>query len=44
MREFFSSKKFKVILAIIALLFGMMLYSASGDGNGPFSKSRRLFI
>lgn len=32
MREFFSSKKFKVILAIIALLFGMMLYSASGDG------------
>ena len=32
MREFFSSKKFKVILAVIALMFGMMLYSASGDG------------
>ena len=32
MREFFSSKKFKVILAVIALMFGMMLYSASSDG------------
>lgn len=32
MREFFSSKSFKIILAAIALMFGMMLYSASGDG------------
>lgn len=32
MHEFFSSKKFKVILAVVALMFGMMLYSASGDG------------
>lgn len=32
MREFFSSKTFKVILAAVALMFGMMLYSASGDG------------
>ena len=32
MREFFSSKSFKIILAAVALMFGMMLYSASGDG------------
>jgi rod shape-determining protein MreC len=30
--EFFKSKKFKIIIAIIAILFGMMLYSASTDG------------
>lgn len=32
MLEFFKSHKFKIIVAVIALLFGMMLYSASGDG------------
>ena len=34
MREFFSSKKFKVILAVIALMFGMMLYSALQTSRG----------
>lgn len=32
MQEFLKSHKFKIIILIIALLFGMMLYSASGDG------------
>lgn len=32
MRDFFSSKSFKILLAVIALMFGMMIYSASGDG------------
>lgn len=32
MIEFFKSHKFKIIIAVIALLFGMMLYSASSDG------------
>jgi len=30
--DFFKSRKFKILVAVIALLFGMMLYSASGDG------------
>jgi rod shape-determining protein MreC len=30
--RFFKSHRFKILIAIIALLFGMMLYSASGDG------------
>lgn len=32
MAEFFKSKIFKIIVAILAILFGMMLYSASLDG------------
>lgn len=32
MTRFFKSHKFKILIAIVALLFGMMLYSASGDG------------
>lgn len=32
MLEFFKSRKFKIILGAIAVLFGMMLYSASSDG------------
>lgn len=32
MGEFFKTNKFKIIAAILALLLGMMLYSASGDG------------
>lgn len=32
MAEFFKSKKFKIIIAIVAVLFGMMLFSASGNG------------
>ena len=32
MSEFFKTHKFKIIIALIALLFGMMLYSASSDG------------
>lgn len=32
MLEFFKNNRFKIILAIVALLFGMMLYSASKDG------------
>lgn len=32
MGEFFKTNKFKIILAILAVLLGMMLYSASGDG------------
>jgi rod shape-determining protein MreC len=30
--EFFKTHKFKIIIGIVALLFGMMLYSASADG------------
>ncbi|WMJ21864.1 rod shape-determining protein MreC [Paludicola sp. MB14-C6] len=32
MADFFKSKKFKILIAIVAVLFGMMLYSASSDG------------
>lgn len=32
MSEFFKTKKFKIIIAIVALLFGMLLYSASTEG------------
>lgn len=32
MLDFFKNHKFKIILIILALLFGMMLYSASTDG------------
>lgn len=32
MLDFFKSHRFKIIIAVIALLFGMMLYSASSDG------------
>lgn len=32
MKEFFGSIKFKIIIVIIAVLFGIMLYSASTDG------------
>ncbi|MEG0692588.1 MAG: rod shape-determining protein MreC [Oscillospiraceae bacterium] len=32
MSEFFKTYKFKIIAALIAILFGMMLYSASSDG------------
>lgn len=32
MLEFFKTHKFKIIALIVALLFGMMLYSASSDG------------
>ena len=34
MREFFSGRKFKVILALAVLLLGVMLYSASVGGEG----------
>ena len=32
MGGFFKSKPFKIILAAAAVMFGMMLYSASSDG------------
>lgn len=32
MGEFFKTNKFKILAAILAVLLGMMLYSASGDG------------
>lgn len=32
MLEFFKTHKFKIIALVVALLFGMMLYSASSDG------------
>lgn len=32
MSEFFKTHRFKIIAALIAVLFGMMLYSASSDG------------
>lgn len=34
MRDFLNSWKFKLILALAALLFGVMLYSASTNGEG----------
>lgn len=30
--EFFKSNKFKIVIAIVAVLFGVMLYSAAADG------------
>lgn len=39
MMEFFKSIKFKIIIAIIAILFGMMLYSASVDGARNIPKN-----
>ena len=33
MHEFFSSKKFKIIVFILALLIGVMLYSAKNSGS-----------
>ncbi len=32
MSEFFKTHKFKILAALISVLFGMMLYSASSDG------------
>lgn len=32
MEKFFKSMRFKILISIIAVLFGMMLYSASRDG------------
>lgn len=32
MLEFFKNNRFKIIIAIVAVLFGMMLYSASTEG------------
>ncbi len=32
MENFFRSKRFKILITVIAVLFGMMLYSASSDG------------
>ena len=37
--EFFKTHKFKIIIAVVALLFGMMLYSASGDGVANIPKN-----
>lgn len=39
MLEFFKTHKFKIITLIIALLFGMMLYSASSDGMANIPKN-----
>lgn len=39
MIEFLKSKKFKIIIAIVALLFGMMLYSASSEGVANIPKN-----
>ena len=39
MLEFFKSHKFKIIIAAAALLFGMMLFSASGDGVANIPKN-----
>lgn len=39
MSEFFKSVKFKVIIAVIAVLFGAMLYSASRDGARNIPKN-----
>lgn len=39
MLEFFKSHKFKILIAVVALLFGMMLYSASGDGIANIPKN-----
>lgn len=37
--EFFKTVKFKIIIAVIAVLFGMMLYSASVDGMQNIPKN-----
>ena len=39
MLEFFKSHKLKIIIAAAALLFGMMLFSASGDGVANIPKN-----
>lgn len=39
MLEFFKTHRFKIIVAIIAILFGMMLYSASSDGINNIPKN-----
>lgn len=32
MENFFRSKRFKILITVIAVLFGIMLYGASSDG------------
>ena len=45
MGGFFRSKKFRIILCIIALLIGMMLYAVTQDGlNAKFDAFKPLFI
>lgn len=39
MGEFFKSVKFKVFIGVVALLFGVMLYSASRDGAKNIPKN-----
>lgn len=39
MSEFFKSKKCKVLILVVALLFGMMLYSASQGGFSNFPQN-----
>lgn len=39
MLDFFKTHKFKIIVLILALLFGMMLYSASSDGINNIPKN-----
>lgn len=34
MREFFSSKKFKILLAVLAVLIGFMVYTSVNVGMG----------
>lgn len=39
MIDFFKSNRFKIIIGIIAILFGMMLYSASSEGVSNIPKN-----
>lgn len=39
MGDFFKTNKFKIIIALVALMFGMMLYSASRDGLSNIPKN-----
>lgn len=39
MSDFFKSKKFKALILIVALLFGMMLYTASQEGVSGFPQN-----
>lgn len=44
MLNFFKSHKFKIIALVVALLFGMMLYSASGDGINNIPRNLLMMI
>ncbi len=44
MREFFKSRRFKIILAVVAVILGGMLYAASTGGLAAFPERMLSYV